>query len=93
MEPSLEHILRQSSNLSPYIFMLVQKVKHKIYKIHAFINVAILCRVCKLFHLKMMCTSCKDQVRVKVPSFQKVTIFSTIENIQKRLYQVTFLFV
>ena len=28
-----------------------------------------------LFHLKMACTSCTDEVRIKVPSFQKVTLF------------------
>ena len=32
-------------------------------------------RLCKLFHLKMTCTFCIDNVRVKVPSFQKVTQF------------------
>ena len=30
------NILKLSSNLSPYVFTLVQKVKHRIYKIHAF---------------------------------------------------------
>ena len=29
-------ILKPSSNRSPYIFTLVQKVKHRVYKIHAF---------------------------------------------------------
>ena len=33
--------LRQSSNRSPYIFTLVQKVKSRAYKIHAFLNKAI----------------------------------------------------
>ena len=28
-----------------------------------------------LFHLKMTCTPCTDEVREKVPSFQKVTLF------------------
>ena len=40
----LKCILKTSSNQSPYIFTLVQKVKHRVYKIHAFINEAILCR-------------------------------------------------
>ena len=30
------NILKPSSNRSPYIFTLVQKVKHRVYKIHAF---------------------------------------------------------
>ena len=40
----LQFILKPSSNRSPYIFTLVQKVKHRVYKIHAFENEAILCR-------------------------------------------------
>ena len=35
-------ILKPSSNLSPYIFTLVQKVKHRVYKIHVFLSEAIL---------------------------------------------------
>ena len=34
------YILRPSSSRSPYIFTLVQKVKHWVYKMHAFINEA-----------------------------------------------------
>ena len=30
---------------------------------------------CVSFHLKMAGTSCTDDARVKVPSFQKVTVF------------------
>ena len=41
--PAIGSILRSSSNRSPYIFTLVQKVNNRIYKIHAFINEAILC--------------------------------------------------
>ena len=38
-------------------------------------------RLCKLFNLKMTCTSYyTDDVRVKVPSFQKVTLFLRYEN-------------
>ena len=66
---------KPSSNLSPYIFTLVHKVKHRLYKIHAFLNDAILFRDCNLVHLKMTCTSCRDEIREKVPSFQKVTLF------------------
>ena len=34
-----------------------------------------LLRLCMSFHLKMIGTSCTDDARVKVPSFQKVTFF------------------
>ena len=50
------------------------------YKIYAFINEAFtLLRLRKLFHLKMMRTSCTDEVTVKIPSFQKVTLFYDIK--------------
>ena len=32
----LEHIPKPSSNRLPNIFTLVQKVKHRVYKMHAF---------------------------------------------------------
>ena len=38
------YILKPSCNRSPYIFTLVQKVKNRVYKIHAFLNNAILCQ-------------------------------------------------
>ena len=69
------HILKPSANRSPYIFTLVQKVKHMVYKIHPFKWSNTLQRLYKLFHLKMTCTSSTDEVRVKVFSFQKVTLF------------------
>ena len=34
-----------------------------------------------IFHLKMTCTSCTNEVREKVPSFQKVTLFPTQINV------------
>ena len=37
-----------------------------------------LLRLCKLSHYKMTGWSCKDKVREKVPSFQKVRLFSMI---------------
>ena len=64
-------IPKPSANRSPYICTLVQKLKHRVYKIHAFLNK----RLCKLFNFKKTCTSCTDEVREKVPSFQKVTRF------------------
>ena len=31
-------ILKPTANWSPYIFTLVQKVKHRVYKIHVFLS-------------------------------------------------------
>ena len=64
-------ILKPSFNRSPYVFTIVQEVKHRVYEIHAFLNEAL----CKLLHSKMTCTSGTDEVREKVPSFQKVILF------------------
>ena len=55
------NILRLSSNRSPYICMLVQKLK-RACKNYAFINKPRLCRLCKLFHLKINCTSFTHEV-------------------------------
>ena len=33
-----KHILKPTANRSPYIFTLVQKVKHRVYKIQVFLN-------------------------------------------------------
>ena len=84
------HILKPTSNWSPYIFTLVQKVKHRICKIHVcfFLSEELLCQdSASFFHLKMTCTSCTYEVREKVPSFQKVTIFLRY----KPLHKLTFL--
>ena len=80
------NIQTQSYNRSHYIFTLVQKVKNRAYKIHAFINKQIFPRLCKLFHLKMTWTSRTDKDIVKVTSFQNVTF-------SQRRYQFSFLFV
>ena len=40
---NIRYILNPSSNRSPYIFTLGQKVKHRVYKVHAILNEAILC--------------------------------------------------
>ena len=37
-------ILKPTANWSPYIFTLVQKVKHRVYKIRVLLSEAILCR-------------------------------------------------
>ena len=47
-------------------------------------------RLCKLDNLKMTCTTCTDEVGVKVPSLKKHHIFSSKYNIQQRRYQFTF---
>ena len=62
----LHSTLSKISNWSPYIFTLVLKVRFG-----ASINQPL----CRSFHLKMTGTSCRDDARVKVPSFQKVTFF------------------
>ena len=40
----LNSILKPTANWSPYIFTIVQKVKHRVYKIHVFLSEAILFR-------------------------------------------------
>ena len=57
------------------LFTLVQKVKIGHKKLCFYKQNKALPRLCKLFHSKMTCTVCIDDVRVKVPSFQKVTQF------------------
>ena len=69
------YTLPPTPNWSPGIFMLVQKVKIGHKKSCLYKQTKALPRLCKLFHLKMTCTFCTDDVRVKVPSFQKVTQF------------------
>ena len=48
----MNDILRPTSNRSLYIFTLVQKVKHMVYKIHAFINEAILYEALQVISFK-----------------------------------------
>ena len=69
------HTLPPTPNWSPYIFTLVQKVKIGHKKSCFYKQTKALPRLCKLFHSKMTCTFCIDEVRVKVPSFHKVTQF------------------
>ena len=52
VERLLTCILKPSSNRSPYTFKLVQKVKHRVYKIHGFINEAILCQTLQVILFK-----------------------------------------
>ena len=59
--------LSKISNLSPYIFTLVLKVRF-----HAYINQP---RLYRDSAGHFMDTSCTDDARVKVPSIQKVTFF------------------
>ena len=47
-------------------------------------------RLCKLFNLKMTCTFCTDVLRVKVPSFQKVTHFLRYKIFQRDIIRFIF---
>ena len=71
-----------SSNRSPYIFTLVQKVKHRVYKIHAFFkwrsNTMYFAVTLQGISFKMMFTSCTYEVREKVTLVSKSHTFSTI---------------
>ena len=69
-------------NWSPYIFTLVQKVKLGHKKSCLYKQTKALPRLWKLFNLKMTCTFCTDDVRVKVPSFQKVAQFVQYKTFQ-----------
>ena len=71
--------------MATYYFTASSERINRSYKIYNFINKPLLCRdsaslfvclfVCLfVFHLKMTYKSYTDEVRVKVPSFQKVTI-------------------
>ena len=55
------HILKPSSNWSPYMFTLVQKVNIG-YTKFMLLNEAILCETLQVISLKMMCTSCTDEI-------------------------------
>ena len=46
--------------------------------------------LCKLFHLKMTCNFCSDDVRVKVPSFQKVTHFLQYKIFRRNIIRLNF---
>ena len=65
-------ILRLSSNRSPYILILDQKVRDRANKVYAF---KIKQDFAETFHLKMKCTSYTNEVREKAPSFQNVSPF------------------
>ena len=60
------------------MFALVLKVDSVIQNPCIYKSTKALPRLCRSFHLKIIGISCKDDARVKVPSFQKVTYFSTI---------------
>ena len=75
------YTLSKISNWSPNIFMLVLKVRFGYTK---FINSCfykstnVLLKLCMPSYLKMTGMSSTDDAKVKVPSFQKVTLFPTI---------------
>ena len=65
--------LPPTPNWSPYIFTLVQKVKIGHKNQCFFEQTKALPRLYRLFHLKITRTFCTDDVKVKIPLFQKVT--------------------
>ena len=84
----LVYTLPPTPNWSPYIFMLVQKVKLGHKKSCFYKQTKVLPRLYKLFHLKM--TFCTDDVRVKVASFQKVTQFLQYKTFQRDIIRLNF---
>ena len=75
-----KYTLPPTSNWPPCIFTLVQKGKKSVkQKLCFYKTTKALLKFCKLFHLKMTCTSCIDEVRVMVPSFQKSHSFLNIK--------------
>ena len=75
--------LPPTPNWSPYIFMLLQN--SCFYRL-----TKALPRLYKLFHSKMTCTFCKDDVRVMVPSFQKVTQFLQYKILHRDIIRLNF---
>ena len=69
------YTLPPTPNWSPYILTLVQKAKFGHKKSCFYKQTKVLPRLCKLFHSKITCTFCTDEVRVKIPSFQNVRQF------------------
>ena len=85
-----KNTLPPTPNWSPYIFTLVQKVKIGHKKSRFYKQKKALPRLCKLFHLKMTCTFCTDDVRVKVPSFKKVTQFLQYKIFHRDIIRLNF---
>ena len=83
-------ILRPCSIRLSYIFTLVQKVKKGVQNARFCKYSKTLRRLFNLFHLKMTCISCTDGVRVKVPSFQKVTLFLRYEIFHRYVINLRF---
>ena len=71
-------------------FTLVQKVKIGHKNSCFFKQTKALPRLCKLFHSKMTSTFCIDDVRVKVPSFQKVTQFLQYKIFHRDIIRLNF---
>ena len=72
------YTLNRSYKWPPYIFVPVQKVKLLLHTLYSKKKSKSLSRLSKLCHFKVTSRSSTDEVRVKVPSFQKVTLFSVI---------------
>ena len=86
------YTLNKISNWSPSILYACFESKIQIYKVHALINQPRCCRDSCRESFKMTDTSCKDDARVKVNSFQK-SHFSKTLKIPQRRYPFVFLFV
>ena len=72
------YVLKPSSNRSPYIFTLVQKVKHRVYKLHAFLNEAILSQHSASYFIQTWYVLlARTKLEKRYPHFKK-SHFSTI---------------
>ena len=59
----LKYILKPSPNLSLYIFTLVQKVKHRVYKIHAFLIKQYLTKILQVISWRVLLARAKIEKR------------------------------
>ena len=84
------YTLPPTPNWSPNIFTLVQKVKLGHKKSCLYKQTKALSRLWKLFHLKLTCTFCTDDVRVKVSSFQKVAQFLQYKTFLRDIIRLNF---
>ena len=80
-----------NSELVTSYFYTSSEINNRVIKNSCFYKQSkALVRLCKLFHLKMTCTFCTDDVRVKVPSFQKVSQFVLYEIFRRDIIRLNF---
>ena len=70
-----ESTLVQSYKRTPKIFDAISKSKNQLMYFSISINKQRLCRGSKSYFISKRRMSCKDEVRVKVPSFLKIHTF------------------